>query len=67
MGYFGLANQIFTGREGGAGGLGGSKDVACKQGLTISSFSIRASRDGMSAVCRVPSSVVQAAKAGMKT
>lgn len=62
MGYSGLANQLFTGKE-----WGGGKDVACKQGLTISSFSIRASREGMSAVCRVPSSVVQAAKAGMKT
>lgn len=35
--------------------------------LTVSSFSIRANREGMSAVCSVPSSVVQAAKAGMKT
>lgn len=35
--------------------------------LAISSFSIRANKEGMSAVCKVPSSVVQAAKAGIKT
>lgn len=33
----------------------------------MSSFSIRANREGMSVVCRMPSSVAQAAKAGMKT
>lgn len=53
---------------GGRGGSGGSEVAACKQeGLTDSSFSMRASSEGMSAVCSVPSSVVQAAKAGMKT
>lgn len=35
--------------------------------LTMSNFSIRANREGISEVYRVPSSVVQAAKAGMKT
>lgn len=43
------------------------KEDTWTQTLTISSFSMRANREGMSAVCRVPSSVVQAAKAGINT
>lgn len=37
------------------------------EALTLSSFSIRANKEGISAVCSMPSSVVQAAKAGIKT
>lgn len=58
---------LLEGSSQGSQGLRPNKACTCKLALTISSFSIRANREGMSAVCRVPSSVVQAAKAGMKT
>lgn len=65
----GSTNPIFTVRNGWErfSGFRPRTEDTCKQALTISTFSIRANREGMSAVCRVPSSVVQAAKAGMKT
>lgn len=65
----GSTNPIFTVRNGWErfSGFRPRTEDTCKQAPTISTFSIRANREGMSAVCRVPSSVVQAAKAGMKT
>lgn len=63
------ANSIFIIKKGWErfSGFRSSKEVRSAQTLTVRSFSIRANREGMSADCRVPSSVVQAAKAGMKT